>query len=307
MNDKSSRPGILGPMILIIIGVVLLLNQMGRLPADFWWTIWRYWPVVLILAGIEVLLGISRSRWTYLLGVVLALAVVGGLVAYAVLRGAGMTGVRPAGSTETITHGLQDADRGQVSLRLTAGTIELGALSDSSNLVEARVQYSKRSSQVDDRFQVRNGRAEWTLRSREETNLSLAGGDWSDTWSIRLNGRVPLDLDVEMAAGRVEADLRNLRVSQVDIDLAAGSSTLTLPDTAGTTTVTVKTAAGEITLVAPVGVGIRLRSSRLLGSLNITGHQLTQVGSYWITDNYETAGSKLDIRAEVVLGTINLR
>lgn len=307
MNEKSARPGIFGPLMLIIVGVVLLLNQTGRLPGDFWWTIWRYWPVILILAGLEVLLGISRSRWAYLLGVLLALAVVGGLVGYAALRGAGTADTRPAASTQSITHGLQDADRARVNLRMAAGTVALGALSDSSNLVEARVQYSKRSSQVDDQFEVRNGQAEWTLRSRQATNLTVAGDDWSDAWSVNLSGRVPLELDVELAAGRVDADLRNLSVSRIDIDLAAGSTTLTLPDTAGTTTVTVKTATGEITLITPPSVGIRLRPSKVLGSLNIANHKLTQAGSYWVTDNYDTASSRLDIRAEVVLGTIKLR
>ena len=306
MNNRSARPGIVGPLMLITIGVVLLLNQMGRLPGDFWWNVWRYWPVLLILAGIEVLLGISRSRWMYLLGVLLAMGVIGVLVGYAVLRGANTANLRPAAGTETITHALQDAERARVNLRMGAGAIELGAVSDSPNLAEARIQYSKRSSQVDDQFVVRTGQAEWTLRSRQESNLAF-GDEWNDTWRIKLNGRVPLNLDVELAAGRVDADLRALQVSQVEVDVAAGSTTLTLPENPGTASVTVKIAVGEVTLIAPVGVGIRLRAIKLLGSLNITGHQLTQSGNYWVTDNYATAASRLDIRAEVVLGTINLR
>jgi hypothetical protein len=294
-------------MVLITIGVVLLLNQMGRLPGDFWWTVWRYWPVILILAGIEVLLGISRSRWMYLLGVILAIGVVGGLVAYAVLRGDGLVNERPAGATETIMHAVQDAGRAKVNLRMAGGAIELGSLSDSANLAEARIQYSKRSNQVDDRYAMRNGQAEWTLRSRQASSLVASGDEWSDKWTVKLNGRIPLELDVELAAGRIDADLRALRVSRVDVDVAAGSATIRLPEAEGTTEVTVKIAVGEITIIAPVGVGIRVWPSKLLGSLNITGHQLIQSGKYWVTDNYAAAASKLDLRAEVVLGSINLR
>ncbi|HNT05192.1 MAG TPA: DUF5668 domain-containing protein [Anaerolineae bacterium] len=306
MKNEGERPGILGPMILIVTGVVLLLNQLGRLPGDFWWNVWRYWPVILILAGIEVLLGISRSRWMYLLGVVLALSVVGGLVAYAVLRGGSAT-ERPATGTETISHALQDAESARIRLRMAAGTIEVGPVSDSPNLVEARLEHSRRSSPVEDKFEIRNGQAEWTLRSRQASTVIAPGGGWNDEWTVKLNGRVPLDLDVELAAGEVDADLRGLQVSQVKVDVATGSTTLSLPDSPGTTTVTVKTAIGEITILAPVGVGIQLRPSRLLGSLNISGHQLSQSGSYWISDNYASAASRVDIRAEVVLGSINLR
>lgn len=307
MNEKGNRPGILGPMILIAIGVVLLLNQMGRLPGDFWWTLWRYWPVVLILAGIEVLMGISRSRLVYFLGVLLALVVIAGLVGYAILRGDSAVGVQSSGATETISHPLQDAERALVNLRLVAGSIELTAASDSPNLVEGRVQYSKRSNQVDDRFEVRNGRAEWMMRSNQGSKLVVSGGDWNDLWQLKLNRRVPLSLNVEMAAGSVDADLRGLKVTDAQVDVVAGTATIRVPESAGTTRVTVKIAVGEINIIIPAGTAIRVRPSKLLGSFEVPGHRLTQSGSYWITDDYESATSRVDIVAETVLGSINLR
>ncbi len=307
MNEKRHRPGVLGPLILISIGVLLLLNQMGMLPGDFWWSLWRYWPVILILAGIEVLFGASGSRWLYLLGVLLAIAVLGGLIGYAILRGDSTAGVRPSADTETVSQALQDADRALVNLRMGAGEIRLGVIENSPNLAEGRVDYSKRSSKVVERFDLRSGRAEWTLSSGQGSSSMLAGEDLNERWDLKLSSRVPLEVDIEMGAGKVAANLKDVKASNVDIDLAVGDVTVTLPASAGTARLTVKMAVGEITIIAPAGVGLRVRPSKLLGSFEVSGLSMSQSGSYWVTDNYATAANKVDLRAELVIGSIKVR
>jgi predicted membrane protein len=55
MNDeRKSRGRIFWGLLLTVLGVVLLLDRMGRL--DFGDLIGRYWPVVFILIGISILL-----------------------------------------------------------------------------------------------------------------------------------------------------------------------------------------------------------------------------------------------------------
>ena len=117
MRKRSYRPSLVGPLILITIGVLLLLNQTGRLRWDVLWSLWRYWPVILILLGIEILIGISQSRVLYLLGLLIAVAVLGRLDRLCHAAGWGNAGQRPVTATETLSQGLQDAERGLVTLR----------------------------------------------------------------------------------------------------------------------------------------------------------------------------------------------
>ncbi len=42
---------------LIIAGVLFLLNSFGVVPWEVWNSVWRFWPIVLVLWGIQVLLG----------------------------------------------------------------------------------------------------------------------------------------------------------------------------------------------------------------------------------------------------------
>ena len=46
-------------LILIFLGIIFLLNNFNLLPLYTWENIWKFWPVILILWGLEVLLGKS--------------------------------------------------------------------------------------------------------------------------------------------------------------------------------------------------------------------------------------------------------
>jgi len=54
---EERNNGVLNGVILIMAGVILLLNTMGFLSWDIWETLIRFWPVLLILWGVELLLG----------------------------------------------------------------------------------------------------------------------------------------------------------------------------------------------------------------------------------------------------------
>lgn len=44
-------------VLLILAGLLLLANVLGILTWDFWQHIWQFWPVLLILLGVHILLG----------------------------------------------------------------------------------------------------------------------------------------------------------------------------------------------------------------------------------------------------------
>lgn len=48
-----------GGLVLIILGVLLLLQNLGLFD---WESLWRFWPVVLIVAGVSMLLPKRHDR-----------------------------------------------------------------------------------------------------------------------------------------------------------------------------------------------------------------------------------------------------
>src|SRR5437016_1234264 len=60
------------PLILILLGIVLLLANLGFLPPIAWRSLGFLWPIILVVLGIE-LLTTGRISWAGVLGSIVAL------------------------------------------------------------------------------------------------------------------------------------------------------------------------------------------------------------------------------------------
>lgn len=69
-----------GAFLLIFIGLVFLLNNLGYLSWNIWNELWKFWPAILILLGIQALLG--RSKASSSLMTLITLFVFAGILAY---------------------------------------------------------------------------------------------------------------------------------------------------------------------------------------------------------------------------------
>lgn len=49
--------GVLWGVLFLLSGIMLLLNSLGIVPWIFWQHIWQFWPTLLILLGLHVILG----------------------------------------------------------------------------------------------------------------------------------------------------------------------------------------------------------------------------------------------------------
>ncbi len=74
------RPGYVGPLLLIAIGLILLFNKLGLVPSETWGSLWRYWPVILILVGIEILARHTESYVMYFAAVFLSVLIIIGTI-----------------------------------------------------------------------------------------------------------------------------------------------------------------------------------------------------------------------------------
>jgi len=74
------RPGYVGPLLLISIGLILLFSKLGMLPSEIWGSLWRFWPVILILVGIEILARHTESNMMYFGGVFVSILILIGTI-----------------------------------------------------------------------------------------------------------------------------------------------------------------------------------------------------------------------------------
>lgn len=66
-NKTIKQRGFFGPILLISIGLIFLGNNLGLIPGEGWELIWRLWPVLLIIAGLNDLIRREGIAWPILL------------------------------------------------------------------------------------------------------------------------------------------------------------------------------------------------------------------------------------------------
>jgi len=76
----KKRPGFVGPLLLITIGFILLFNKLGFIHWGSWGSLWHYWPVILILWGIEIIARHTESDFLYFTAVFICILVIIGTV-----------------------------------------------------------------------------------------------------------------------------------------------------------------------------------------------------------------------------------
>jgi hypothetical protein len=307
MEKRGNRPSIVGPLILITAGILLLLNQAGRLPWGIWGTLWRFWPLIIVLIGIEVLLGAARSTPFYVGGLIVAVAVIVGVVLFAIYVGERPVGVRPPAGTEQVVEAMHDADSGQIKLVFALGTLDIGALGDSPSFVEGQVEYSRYSQPVQRLFRVREGKARFSLEARSRRVPFWLPGDATERWRLRFTPSIPLELEVDAGAGNVLLDLRDLKVTQLEVDGGAGRTDITFPAAAAFTRASVSAGVGDIIVHIPENVGARIRIDKALASVRVESARFSRSGDDYVSTNYHTAENKLELDLETAVGAITIR
>jgi hypothetical protein len=300
MEERKRRGSVVGPAILIGLGVIFLLNNLGVVSWEVWAVIVRLWPVLLIALGLDLLIG-RRSAWGGLLALVLILGVLAGalwLFETTAATGRGVT-------TEEIRQALDDADRAEVVLAPGVGSLHVEALPESANLVEGVVRLGRRERLARD-FSISGGTATFALRSRGDTIGPIlgVGGDYR-TWDLGLAPGVPVALRVELGAGRAELDLTGLTVGDLAVETAVGRTVVTLPGE-GRFEARIEGAIGAIVVVVPEGLAARVRVEGGLSASDLPdGYRRS--GDVYTSPGYEGADDRVDLYVSQAIGKVTVR
>jgi len=312
------RHGFLGPLILIALGVIFLLQNLGLLSWNIWGSLWRLWPVVLILIGLELFLGgmirsaIGGALVGLLLLVVLGLAVAGAAMHF------NFSAPAPGPvRTQTETQALQDARSANVTVRFGAGSLNLGPLQDPGNQLAQMTYDGPENFTPSVSYRVRNGLGQlaYGLTSHGGPPFRppfFGGGDsggGSGQMDLMLNTDVPLTLDLQEGAADSKIDLSQLHVSNLQLQTGASTTNLTLPQAAGATTATIRGGASTINVQVPDGVAAQIHYEGGLSTLNIDTNRFPAISGdrMYRSPDYDSAGNKVDLTIQAGVATVNVR
>jgi Domain of unknown function (DUF5668) len=296
-------------MVLIFIGGVFLLQNAGYLPSNAWLNIWRLWPLLLVVAGFELLLA---GRVPGLILAALALVVV--VVAFIALSPGVPLTIAAGGQAVSRTFDTDAAGASQVAIviHFGAGQLTVGPLIGAGSTALASIRYNGPPNLMPQpNYSVSDGMG--VLRYEPPSGNARGWlpfvGEQSATpqMDVELSGAVPItSLTLQTGATQAHLDLSNLRVANLDVSVGAASTWIRLPEM-GVTTAHVNGGAATVTLEIPQGVAAQVRQRGGLSTFNIDQTRFPPAGEgIYRSIDYATAQNKVDLDIETGLTTIQI-
>lgn len=292
----GARPGRPFAWLLIAVGGYWLARKLGWQDPGVLYLVGRFWPLLLIVLGCELLLGRRRKG----LGLL-----VGGLLAAGALAVLALTGTAQLSPTSAVL--ALDEPRGQLSgarLLLETGGSELALRSmaePGANLLSGT--FEGVGAELDRERSEEQGVATISLEARAARWMRLA--DQPARWDVLLAPDLPLDLTIDAGGSTFVIDAERLRLSSLRLEAGASQGTLIAP-ASGPSRITVEAGAAVLTLVIPEGAAARitpeLRASKLSAS-----DRFTLEGESYVTPGWAAAGELLEITIEGGAASIELR
>lgn len=304
---------------LILAGSIPLAVRAGYLSDDQLRNVGSLWP--LILVGIGVGLILSRTRYGFLGGFIVAATfgvIVGGLLAGSVGGfdiGCGST--RGTTAFESRQGPLTGASA-SIDIDLSCGDLTVAVAPGTNWQLEGQDRDGTGPDVTANNDSLR-------LRTRDTDRGPFGALGQRETWRVtlpdgpRLDTRVAINagsstvnlagaslgrFDTTVNAGSATVDLGSVRqVDSLHAQVNAGSIALTLPHQSVTGSFEVN--AGSIELCAAPDAGLRIRTDEsIVSSYDFSG--LTKNGSTWQTPGYDSASIKIDLDAHATAGSVSL-
>ncbi|MBN2503112.1 MAG: hypothetical protein JXB38_20210 [Anaerolineales bacterium] len=308
------RSSLVWPVILVGVGLLFLLSNLGVLAKDIWLPLLRLWPLALILVGVEILVG-RRSPATSTLAALLIIALVGGLVAALVFfpENPAVQSLSSPGQElkeDYVHYELGAIETAFIRIQWNPGRGTLRALSSESPYVLAgRLNYL---DALDTEIKESNGkRVGIALAADENSSFSFdfLNTNWSNSlWDLGLHPGVVYELHMNTGSGDFDFDLSGLEFSEIQLESGSGPVNLVLPP--GNYPLIVTGGSGSLEITIPETEPIRLEVDRGSGTLDLVPSVslvdgTTDGDGIWETHGYEHTNG-ITILLEMGSGNVTL-
>ncbi len=339
-KNRWERRSYFGPILLIVIGLLFLGSNLGLIPGQGWDIIRRFWPLLLIIAGINDLVrreGIAWPilligagvffllnnfgpqvwiSWTQLIQLWPVLLIAAGIdlifkgeSVWMSVIGVGMTVILFAGAVWMVREGIQvSAEYGQIreekldEIDGLALDLELGA---GELILDDRAQAGVL---VSGNITPDKGEGALTFNNGQaEYTLYNRIPDFfphTGRWEFSAASDVGLDLQVQNGAGEIFISLSDSDLRSLQVDQGVGRMVVTLPDVASED-LYLNQAVGVIQVVLPEGIKIAINVDYGLSKVDFPPDFELEEG-YYATPKTDFNNADLVIVIEQAVGLINI-
>lgn len=304
--------------LIILIGVAWLGINLGYFDSGIWYQLFRLWPILLIIWGLNILV---RRTPLQLLVYVTPLILVAAFIWVVAGKPMWLGPMAPRGSRLSTAlpsrtyaelkeyHYVLPREKGvsELTAEVDAGAAEVlidTLPADSDCVAEIDCQTSRGEPGVS--MKVRDGVAHLEIPKRQDFQVSLAHPlPGKERTEIHLSCDLPLDLELNVGASTVNAELSQALLRSLRLNGGAASVDASLPEAGDAGyQVVIKAGAASLQLRLPQDTPVYLESTSALSAANFREAGLIRRQRHWESPNYDPQEPHARIELEGALSSI---
>jgi len=322
----ENKKDITGAIFLVSIGFLFLLNTTNIVPWGIWLQIFRFWPILLILAGLKIILPENKvGQIVYPIVYTLFILFIG-ITSYFFTKTQKVPFL-PESVSNCIFNRCDSVDDGNLTeseayvnfadyTDITARILDINIAASTLNLNDASADYFLHSQAKDykesNKPTLETVNNEGTLRTVFDNTKIHNWGWWNFTspeYTLTLGqNTIPTDILIDLGAGEGIVNLNLTTLKAFNGSVGAGSLDITLDGNSLPEMMNLNVGAGEIVLTIPKDVGILVSYGLGVGSIQLDETSIDGVGrdTSFKSSNYNTATKKVTITASVGVGELTI-
>ncbi|WP_407272107.1 toast rack family protein [Radiobacillus sp. PE A8.2] len=220
-----------------------------------------------------------------------------------ILAGCGLNPLNAfSGDTKSYEINVEKDEAKKLEVKLDLGVGEMNVAGGSEQWVTGIIEYNKKKFEPEVTYNLDGDTGKVAIDQDRNLDVDISIGDSKNGWNLGLTNDVPIALEVNAGASDTNLDLRGLHLSDLAIDAGVGDVKVDLSgDWKQSFDVTFNTGIGETTVVLPKDVGVKVVSSKGIGTSEFTG-LISQGDGIYFNEAYETAEVIITLDADIGIG-----
>ncbi len=284
-------------VLIIALGILWLLGNLGMLPNDFWQDIWRLWPIIIVFWGISILFGNKQSAGVWL-SVAIILIILAGVSIFGILY---HQNYESDTISTIVSEDLKlDAESGEIKFDI--GAVSLNLKSGSEEFVSGSV---KTISGIN--IQRSNVGSVQKLEISQLPNGALLWGkDKSSNLDLKVSNKLPLDIYINAGATKINADLSESMIKKLEIDSGATSADVKIGNKINNIKINISCGASSFDIKIPNDFSLKVINRSGLSGNNLSSLNLIKNGDEWTSSDYDTNDKKIEVIFESGASSLNI-
>ena len=291
----------------IVLGLLILINNFSPLGL-FWGNIWQFWPVVLVLIGVSMLIKNIAGKAVIAGAAALVLAII-------IFASINFTTCFIDNDFEVVIDEIGnrnfavteyresfDPSTSKAVLRIDGGAGSFKIDSTTENLIYAKTEG------IEDNYKFSKSESDSTVDislKMKKTRFHFGKSSYKNNVEIALNEKPLWDIRVNLGAASIKMDLTQHKVDNIDVDMGAASLDVKLGALAENTRFKIDAGASKIQISVPEEVACEIKTDDVLSSNNYSGFQRVKSGLYR-TSNFDEVNKKIIIDIDCGVSSIEV-